>query len=338
MNKATEKTYIPRKDNARSCCNGTAAILFMKQIIYLEPVLKENLWGGTRLAEYGYDLPSDHVGECWGVSAYPSSCCTVRGGKYHGRRLDDLWREEPELFGRTKEPQDFPLLIKIIDAQQDLSIQVHPDDDYAREHENGACGKTECWYVLDAQPGATIVIGHHAQSKEDLERMIADGRFRDLIRKVPVKAGDFFQIEPGTVHAIKAGTMVLETQESSDVTYRLYDYDRLQNGKKRPLHIKQSIDVIRTPFEPKQIRPVTCSMSAAKLTKYFDCRFYTVYKLEANGIADVPLSGMFHTMSVIDGEGYLDGGRVEKGDHLILTAGYGSMHVVGNFTAIVTRV
>ena len=311
----------------------------MKQILYLQPVLRERLWGGTRLGEFRYQLPSDRVGECWGVSAYPDSCCVVRNGIYAGRRLDDLWREEPELFGRTGgEPQDFPLLIKIIDAHDDLSIQVHPDDEYARIHENGACGKTECWYVLDAEPGATIVIGHHAQTKEELAQMITEGRFRELIREIPVKAGDFFQIEPGTVHAIKAGTMILETQESSDVTYRLYDYDRLQNGQKRPLHIKQSIDVIRTPFEPKEIRPVTCSMPAAKLTKYFDCRFYTVYKLEVDGSADVPLSGMFHTMSVIEGEGYLDGSRVEKGDHLVLAADYGSMHAVGRFTAIVARV
>ncbi len=310
----------------------------MKQILYLQPVLRERLWGGTRLAEFRYQLPSDHVGECWGVSAYPDSCCVVRNGIYAGRRLDDLWREEPALFGRTDTTQDFPLLIKIIDAHDDLSIQVHPDDEYARIHENGACGKTECWYVLDAEPGATIVIGHHAKDKEELSQMIHDGRFRDLIREVPVKAGDFFQIEPGTVHAIKAGTMVLETQESSDVTYRLYDYDRLQDGRKRPLHIEQSIDVIRTPFEPKEIRPVTCSMPAARLTKYFDCRFYTVYKLDVDGSADVPLSGMFHTMSVIEGEGYLDGSRVEKGDHLVLAADYGSMHAVGRFTAIVTRV
>ena len=179
----------------------------MKQILYLQPVLRERLWGGTRLAEFRYQLPSDHVGECWGVSAYPDSCCVVRNGIYAGRRLDDLWREEPALFGRTDTTQDFPLLIKIIDAHDDLSIQVHPDDEYARIHENGACGKTECWYVLDAEPGATIVIGHHAKDKEELSQMIHDGRFRDLIREVPVKAGDFFQIEPGTVHAIKAGTM-----------------------------------------------------------------------------------------------------------------------------------
>ena len=310
----------------------------MRKILFLQPQLQERLWGGNRLAEYGYKLSSDHVGECWGVSAYPDSCATVRGGVYDGRRLDDLWREEPDLFGGAPAKEDFPLLIKIIDAHDDLSIQVHPDDAYAREHENGACGKTECWYVLDAEPGATIVIGHHAKTKEELAQMIADGRFRELIREVPVKKGDFFQIEPGTVHAIKAGTVVLETQESSDVTYRLYDYDRLQNGKKRPLHIKQSLDVIKTPFEPKAIEPVVKTKPGYVLTKYVDCRFYTVYKLEVDGTATVPLSGMFHTMSVIEGEGYLDGSRVEKGDHLILAAEYGDMKAVGRFTAIVTRV
>ena len=220
----------------------------MKQILYLTPVLREMLWGGRRLAEFGYDLPQGNIGECWGVSAHEKGDCTVRGGRYDGKKLSELWHEEPELFGGGPAVYgDFPLLIKIIDAQDDLSIQVHPDDAYAKEHENGACGKTECWYVLDAAPGAGIVIGHNAKKAEELRSMVTEGRFRELIREVPVKKGDFFQIEPGTVHAIKKGTLLLETQESSDVTYRLYDYDRLQNGVKRPLHIDKSLDVIRVP-------------------------------------------------------------------------------------------
>ena len=310
----------------------------MKQLLYLEPVLRDMIWGGTGLAEFGYTLTSGRVGECWGVSAHKNGCCTVRGGRYDGRRLDELWREEPALFGDHADNAEFPLLVKIIDAQDDLSIQVHPDDAYANVHENGAMGKTECWYVLKAEEGASIIIGHNAKTPEELRAMITDGRFSDLIREIPVKAGDFFQIEPGTVHAIKRGTMLFETQESSDVTYRLYDYDRLQNGVKRPLHIDQSLAVIKVPFEPMHIEPEVRNAEDAVITKYVDCRFYTVYKVEVNGAATIPLSGMFHTASIIEGEGYLDGSLVKKGDHLILSAGYGETRAVGRFTAIVTRV
>ena len=324
----------------------------MKQILFLKPILKESIWGGTRLAEFGYDLPSDHVGECWGISAHPNGCSSVVGGAYDGRRLDDLWREESALFGRSSSADErpdnweaemtmrygFPLLIKLIDAQDDLSIQVHPDDAYALANENGALGKTECWYVLKAEEGAEIVIGHHAKTKDELERMVREGRMRELIREIPVKAGDFFQIEPGTIHAIKKGTMLLETQENSDITYRLYDYDRLQNGKKRPLHIEQSLAVIKVPYVDNPAEPQVKKVPGAVITRFVTCTFYTVYLTEIDGTAKIPLSGMFHTMSVIEGEGFLDGSKVRKGDHLILSAGYGEACAVGHFTAVVTRV
>lgn len=116
--------------------------------------------------------------------------------------------------------------------QKDLSIQVHPDDAYAGEHENGSLGKTECWYVLDCEPGTEIVIGHNAKDKAEVEKMIRNHEWSDFIRKVPVHKGDFFQINPGCVHAIKGGTLILETQQSSDITYRVYDYDRLQNANR----------------------------------------------------------------------------------------------------------
>jgi len=311
----------------------------MKQILYMNPVLRDMIWGGKELARFGYSLPSEHVGECWGIAAHPHGCCTVRGGRYDGRRLDELWRDEPALFGREEgDASDFPLLIKLIDAHEDLSIQVHPDDAYADAHENGARGKTECWYVLDAVEGASIIIGHNAATPGELREMIEGNRFGDLIREIPVKKGDFFQIEPGTVHAIKKGTLLLETQENSDVTYRLYDYDRLQNGVRRKLHRKECLDVIRVPFAPSRIEPETARVEDAVITRFVKCRFYTVYHIDVNGGASIPLSGMFHTVSVLEGQGYLDGSLVQKGDHLILAAGYGTVRAVGCFKAVVTRV
>lgn len=185
------------------------------ELLFMEPVFKEAIWGGTKLRDvFGYEIPSDTTGECWAVSAHKNGDCRIAGGMYDGRLLSSLWEEKPELFGNYPGDQ-FPLLVKIIDAKADLSIQVHPDDEYAKVHEDGSLGKTECWYILDCDPGTEIVIGHHAGSHEEMEAMIRGHQWDEFIRKVPVKKGDFFQINPGCVHAIKGGTLILETQQSS---------------------------------------------------------------------------------------------------------------------------
>ena len=195
------------------------------ELLFMEPVFKEAIWGGTKLRDvFGYEIPSDTTGECWAVSAHKNGDCRIAGGMYDGRLLSSLWEEKPELFGNYPGDQ-FPLLVKIIDAKADLSIQVHPDDAYAKVHENGSLGKTECWFILDCKENATLVVGHNAKTKEELEQMIHEGRWKEFIREIPIKPGDFIQIDPGTVHAIKGGTLLLETQQSSDITYRVYDYD-----------------------------------------------------------------------------------------------------------------
>lgn len=227
-------------------------------LLFLQPVFKETIWGGRRLKErFGYETHGDRTGECWAVSAHPDGDCLVAAGSFRGMALSRLWEEHPELFGNTdgRLGDRFPLLVKLIDAREDLSIQVHPDDAYAARQEKDsegrpALGKTECWYILEHEPGASIIVGHNARDKKELGEMIEGKRWGELIREVPVKKGDFFQIDPGCVHAIKGGILLLETQQSSAVTYRLYDYDRMWNGSLRELHIKQCMDVIRTPFIP----------------------------------------------------------------------------------------
>lgn len=305
----------------------------MKQILFIEPVLKERIWGGTRLNEYGYDLPSDQTGECWAISAHPHGDCVVRNGLYSGKTLSSLWNDHRELFG-LPDAKEFPLLIKIIDARTDLSVQVHPDDAYAAEHENGAFGKTECWYVLDCKDDATIVIGHNAKTKEEAEQLIREGRFRELIREIPVHKGDFFQIEPGVLHAIKGGTLILETQQNSDITYRVYDYDRLQNGKKRELHTEQSIAVLKCPFRPKLGKPVTYRVGAAQVDHLITCPYYSVEHITLYGSASFAAGKVFQNISIIDGQGAIDGVPVRKGDHLIIPAGYGIFELSGDLQVI----
>lgn len=310
-----------------------------RPILFLNPVFKEMIWGGNQLAEkFGYEIPSDKTGECWAVSAHPNGDCTVREGEYAGRKLSELFKEEPELFGNL--PLDrFPLLIKIIDAKADLSIQVHPDDAYAKVHENGSLGKTECWYILDCPEDATLVVGHNAGSREELKEMIDQKRWSELIREVPVKKGDFIQINPGTVHAIKGGLMILETQQNSDITYRVYDYDRLSNGKPRELHVQQSIDVITVPA-PSAEDSVShaADLPANTMNELIACDYYKVYKLTITEPVSFEQEHPFLIMSVIEGEGLVNGQMIRKGDHFILPSGFGKVELQGDMTLIASSV
>ena len=306
----------------------------MKKILHLEPVLHEKIWGGTELRDqFGYAIPSDHTGECWAISGHPNGDCRVTNPEFGGQTLGQLFRTRRELFGNI--PGDvFPLLVKIIDARQDLSIQVHPDDAYAKVHENGSLGKTECWYVLDSKPGTTVIIGHNAGTREEMRQMVAEDKWNQLLRQVPLRKGDFFQINPGCLHALKGGSLILETQQSSDVTYRFYDYDRLENGKKRELHIEKSLDVTTVPFVPDRTVPETETVGDAEITHLVTCPFYSVYRAVLHGAAGLTFRAPFVNVSIIGGEGTLDGEPVKKGDHMVLTANYGPCRLEGNMELV----
>lgn len=308
-----------------------------KPILFFNPVLKETVWGGQRLGkEWGYEVQGDSTGECWGISANPNGDCTVREGEYTGKTLSQLWKEEPQLFGNPKGDR-FPLLTKVIDAKDDLSIQVHPDDAYAMKNENGSLGKTECWYVLDCPENATLVVGHNAKTGEELRQMIAEGRWNELIREVPVKKGDFIQIEPGTVHAIKGGILLLETQQNSDITYRVYDYDRLQNGKLRELHIDKSIDVITVPAkDASDCIKDTNGLPDNSMNKLISCHYYQVWKLNVTKPYVLEAQDSYLLASVVSGEGLINGQMIQKGDHFILPAGYGQASLQGEMELILS--
>ncbi len=310
----------------------------MSNIIFLEPVFKSMIWGGNKLAtEYGYQIPSDHTGECWAISAHKNGDCTIGSGEFRGQTLSWLWEKHRELFGNAQ-GEVFPLLIKIIDAKTDLSIQVHPDDAYARVKENGSLGKTECWYILDCDKDGEIVVGHHAKDQEELKQMISERRWKDLIKVRPIQKGDFFQIEPGTVHAIKKGTMILETQQNSDITYRLYDYDRLENGKPRELHIEKSIDVIRCPHVDKTADGSVTCLKDGRMEELIRCDFYTVDKLTLRGEQEFEMNQKFLNVSVIHGGGWIDGTPIKKGDHFILPYGYGKYLLKGDLELITSHI
>lgn len=292
-----------------------------KELIWLEPVYKEMIWGS----------------ETWTVSAHPHGDCVITQGSFKGLKLSELWQQHRSVFG-AEDGEQFPLLIKIIDAKDDLSIQVHPDDAYAKEHENGSLGKTECWYIMDCKENASIVIGHHAKDKLEMEAMIRDGRWSDFIREVPLKKGDFFQIEPGCLHAIKGGTQILETQQNSDITYRVYDYGRLSDGKPRELHLQQSLDVIKVPFQESPVQPETEHLAGAEKTHLITCAYYQVDKYQVKGSFRQTFSGGFTNVTVIEGTGFVNGEPVGEGSAFIVPAGMKECEFAGEFSYIASTI
>jgi mannose-6-phosphate isomerase len=312
------------------------------QPLLLEPVFKERIWGGTTLEKkFGYGIPSEQTGECWAISAHPNGPSVIKNGPYAGMTLDKLWSEHPELFGNPQE-KVFPLLTKILDANMDLSVQVHPDDAYAMVHENGELGKTECWYIIDCKEDADMIFGHNAGTKEELIEQIESGKWNELLRRVKIKPGDFFYVPSGTIHALCEGTLVLETQQSSDTTYRVYDYDRRDaEGNLRELHLEKAIDVTVVPHQDSNVTPKLEKREGVTVTTFVDSEFFTVYKWEINGKADFRFADHYLLLSVIDGEGTMiyNGERfpLAKGRHLITPAGFGSFEIVGNCSVIASH-
>lgn len=216
----------------------------------LSPAAKDYIWGGTRLREeYNKHIDVTPLAETWECSTHPDGPSRVASGAFAGEKLVDVLRAHPEFIGthpKTDGEGGLPVLIKFIDAARDLSVQVHPSDEYARTHEHGQLGKTEMWYVLEATPGASLVYGFRQNlTRAMLAASLEDDTVEQYLQKVEIHRGDVFLIESGTVHAIGAGAMIVEIQESSNLTYRMYDYHRLgKDGKPRELHIAKALDVV----------------------------------------------------------------------------------------------
>ena len=207
----------------------------------LRPCGKDYIWGGRRLNdEFEKNIPMSPLAETWECSTHPDGPSWVVGGEFDGMELTQVLRLHPEYLGSHPNTDgELPILIKFTDADKDLSVQVHPDDAYAAVHEDGQLGKTEMWYVLDAAKDAKLVYGFRKNmTAEKVRTAIADGSIMKYLQQVPVHKDDVFFLQPGTIHAIGAGALIAEIQENSNLTYRLYDYDRMdKNGQKRPLHV-----------------------------------------------------------------------------------------------------
>lgn len=258
------------------------------QPFLLKPVGKDYLWGGSRLKDdFSKNIDMTPLAETWECSTHPDGLSLVSGGIFDGKTLKNVLEEHPEFAGSSLLPNgELPILIKLIDAKEDLSVQVHPDDEYAHVHEHGSLGKNEMWYVLDAASGTRLVYGFNRDiDKITLEKNLRNGTIAKYLQYVPIQKDDVFYIEPGQVHAIGAGALIAEIQENSNVTYRLYDYDRKdKNGRLRPLHIEKALDVanLHGSAEPRQPMRVLRYQKGCASELLCRCKYFQVERLLIN--------------------------------------------------------
>lgn len=311
-------------------------------ILKLKPSCKDYLWGGSRLVEeYGKEYDGEVLAETWELSCHPDGPSVIRNGKYAGRTLSEyIEREGKDVLGtHCRRFRDFPILTKFIDAKDNLSIQVHPDNRYALKNE-GQYGKTEMWYVMDAGKEAFLYYGFKKEiSREEFARRIQEDTLLEVLNAVPVQKGDVLFIESGTIHAIGKNILIAEIQQNSNVTYRVYDYGRVgKDGKKRDLHIEKALAVTN------RIPIVKDNSSYPHVA---DCDYFTVDKLNLDGKVMRELTGevseeSFASILMLDGEGIIENeGETlgyKKGDSFLLSAGSGKYTIKGTCDALITTI
>lgn len=333
---SSEGNYIATQDNP---------------VIKLDPAFKDNLWGGTKLCTvFGKKCDYDIIAESWELSAHPDGPSRIADGRYKGMLFGDyLSIIGKESLGWKCQAQDrFPILIKFIDAKQALSVQIHPDDEYALENE-GEYGKNEMWYVVDSEPGSYLYCGLKKNTdKEEIERRIADNTITDILNKIEVKKGDVVMVKAGTIHAIGAGIIICEIQQNSNCTYRMYDYDRRDKyGNPRELHVKKALDVVDTKAYVKDNTTEVMleenehySLERLVQCKYFECLKYEI-KDEVKIVAD---ESSFVSLVFIEGSGTIEADDYKQevpfkaGESFFVSSGKRSINIKGKGTCIVTHV
>ena len=312
----------------------------------LQPACKEALWGGQKLKEhFGKKADLDNIAESWECSTHPEGPSTITTGEHKGMLLTEVLQKYPEYLGtHPRSKGELPILVKFIDARQKLSVQVHPDDEYAKLYERGQLGKTEMWYVLEADKDAELIYGFYSDMDSVAVRQsLANGTIEKYLQKVKVQQDDVFYIPAGTVHGIGAGNLIVEVQESSNLTYRLYDYDRVDKaGQKRELHLEKALAVAdlkgkAAPRQPLRVLRYTPGSATEFLCR---CKYFQVERLLLNTEGKSKLaelytgSSSFQALLCLDGEGYIlteDKEKLaySKGNCIFIPANTGKLQLCG---------
>ena len=283
------------------------------EVVKLRPYIKEIVWGGNTLREYGKVSDTKNIAECWELSLHKEGSSIIDSGENKGKALANVLTKE-DSGEKCEKFAFFPTLIKLIDADRELSVQVHPSDEYALKNEN-SFGKTEMWYILEAKKGAGISLGFKRDtSKEEVEQKIKDNTLVDLLNFIEVKPGDCYFVKSGTVHAIGGGITLFEVQQNSALTFRLYDWGKLgMDGKPRELHIEKSLKVMNfKKFKPEEFKRPLLG----------ECDYFSTYELEVNESAEINADkGSFISITFTDGKGLVNDISFAKGDTFFIPAG-----------------
>lgn len=305
--------------------------------IKFEPLYYEKVWGGRAIGDYRSDFPKGEIGESWDLSCHNNGMSIVANGDFKGKTLQDLidtYKEQ--LVGTEISLERFPLLIKMLHAQDKISIQVHPGDDYALKHENDL-GKTEVWYVLDAQPDAKMVLGVKGCTKEQFETASKSGELEPYLNSIPVKKGEIYFIEAGLVHTMQ-GVVVVEIQQNSDVTYRAYDY-----GRPRELHMRQVLDVMNLDLQGEKLKGLLVENEAYNKIYYCFDKNFSLERYDIKGeLEEESNLERFYIFYCVAGNGKIISGgyeqEVQVGDAVLIPATLGKYKISGNLSMLKTYV
>ncbi len=306
----------------------------------MQPVFKDYIWGGSSLKKmFKKNTPYKKTAESWEVAVHKDGCSTVANGEFKGKTIDELIElMGKSLVGELNDNKKFPLMLKLIDAEDSLSVQVHPDDIYAGEHENGELGKTEMWYILDAEPKAKLVYGFKKDITEDeFRKAVETDELSEILNFVDVQPGDVFFIEAGTVHAIGKGLIIAEIQQNSNTTYRVYDWGRVgTDGKPRELHVEKAIDVsgLDSCIGKEKTPPLVIETGEYKRSFLCCCRYFAAETVEVYEEASEDADGRsFHIIMFTDKDGIIEyeGGVIEAqcGESFLIPADMGEYKIKG---------
>ncbi len=308
----------------------------MSSIIKIAPIFKEKMWGGTRLKEmYGFDIPSDKTGELWAVAAHPDGDCIVASGEFDGQPLSKVYKDNKSLFGDC-EHDEFPLLVKIIDANKDLSIQVHPDDVMAKSlglpH-----GKAEAWLILDGDEKSELIVGHTCKTRDELEQALNNPTHFSWLQRFHVRPNQFYYLPGGTVHAVGANTMVYEIEQNSNIAFRIYDYERFVGEQKRDLHLKKALEAIKVPDLKREAIPQRIITNTMKHTFHLRSEHFVVQKFEIDEDTILEQDQMFVVLGFLT-KGSVNGIQANAGDHFIALNSCEKLHLTAGTTVIATYI
>lgn len=300
------------------------------EIIKLKPFFAPKIWGGKQLKDFGFQIPENQkIGEAWVISAHDNGMSYLLSGEFQSQSLKTVFDQHRELFNHYQ--GEFPLLVKIITPNDFLSVQVHPTDDYAlKKHQS--LGKPESWLVLSAPADAYLIYGHHAQNQNELVQQINDGQWNQLLKKVPVAVGDFLYVAPGKIHAITPNVVVCEIQRSSDITYRFYDYNRVdETGQPRRLDLQDSLSCTQIPDDEGLI------VKKAQ-QQIFSSDYFSVYLWDVNQNPTLELTEKPYWLqfSVIQGQGTINNQAFQMGESAISLGEITQIQATGNLQIIVS--